>query len=246
MTSKTKFEASIGDRKISGYAESEKDAENLIRSFVSSDKPKILVNFILDETGSMSGMRNEAINGFNKYVEDLKADDAADYLMTFVKFDSHRTEFVSRSLPIADIKPLTEETYRPGAMTNLYDVIGDVVSESKNTEKVITVILTDGKENCSQRWTKEKTNELIRGCEKAGQAFVYLGVSADAWANEHLLHGTMSVNNILRSSGNRGLGASYGGAFASTVMYAAGASADSLVSEETRQMVADASDRPVD
>lgn len=146
---------------------------------------EILVNFVLDETGSMSVCLDATISGFNEYVTGLKAR-SEKILFTLTQWDSNRFNVVYNSEPIKNVKKLTYETYRPGQSTPLYDAIAKTIRavEAKGEKKgrsVLCVIMTDGEENASREWTLDKLRNLIKQKEKDHWTFVYLGANQDAW-----------------------------------------------------------------
>lgn len=193
----------------------------------------ILVNFVLDETGSMQSCLEPTISGFNEYVQGLQKDKKKKYLFTLTQWDARRFKVVYNSEPIKNVKPLTKETYVPGDMTPLYDAIAKTIiavdAKINNENKkyaVLCVIMTDGHENASREYTLEAVRALIQAKEKMGWTFVYLGANQDAWAVGQTLGlhigNTMSydtkktkgafrglaVNTALYASSGRGCGQS--------------------------------------
>ena len=134
----------------------------------------------------MQDKKEETIAGFNEYLESLSK--KRNVLMTLTKFDSRKTDIVCSSVPVNKVKPLDGESYRPGETTPLYDAIGRTIRNAEDTTKkypgisVLFVILTDGLENASTEWTKEKIVDLIKEKEKDGWTFAYLGAGQDARA----------------------------------------------------------------
>jgi len=124
---------------------------------------------ILDRSGSMSSIRDDAMGGFNSFIEDQKKE-AGDALVTLVQFD-HEYEVVYSGKQVQDVRPLTAETYVPRGQTALLDAIGRTINEvgarlSAMTEddrpgKVIAVVITDGHENASHEFRQDKIKEMI-------------------------------------------------------------------------------------
>lgn len=138
------------------------------------------VVFLLDETGSMGSVVDKTIEGFNNYLKELKVDRGDSVLFTFRKFDSNGIKNVCTDVPISMVPLLSKETYKPGAMTNLYDAIGRTIEEAgtlKEAETTIFVILTDGYENCSVYYTHDAVKSLI---DSKNWTFVFLGAGIDA------------------------------------------------------------------
>ena len=147
---------------------------------------KLNISFVLDETGSMFPVANETIDGFNKYLKDIKAErKGKPTSFTLTLFNTRKTEIRYDAVPLGKVKKLNDETYCPDAYTPLYDAIGKTVRTLESSigkkGKAIVVILTDGDENSSKEWTQKSIFQLIEKKQKEGWAFVYLGANQDAW-----------------------------------------------------------------
>jgi len=149
-----------------------------------------LINFVLDETGSMAECLDATISGFNEYIQTLKSDvkEDAPIRMSLTKFNSSRIETVYTNKSIQEVPSLDKVSYVPNAMTPLYDALAQTVefvdkelTGRRRKPKIICVVLTDGLENASKKFNKEKISELIKEKEKNGWNFVYLGANQDAW-----------------------------------------------------------------
>ena len=150
-------------------------------------KKKMLVSFVLDETGSMQSVKKETICGFNEYIQTLKDEKSAgDIRFTLTKFNSGKIEVVHDSVKLEKVNPLCEESYRPANMTPLYDAIGKTIRslEDKMDGKKATalvVIQTDGNENHSKEFNRDSIFNLIDEKRTAGWTFAFLGADQDAW-----------------------------------------------------------------
>jgi hypothetical protein len=148
---------------------------------------KLYVSFVLDETGSMQGVKEQTISGFNEYVDTLKAEkNAKDIRFTLTKFNSEKVEMVHESVKTSKVAHLNNETYRPAALTPLYDAIGRTIrSLEKKIEgkkrKALVVIQTDGFENHSKEFNQKGIFDLIEEKKKEGWTFAFLGADQDAW-----------------------------------------------------------------
>lgn len=173
----------------------------------NKDRAKTLVAFLLDRTGSMESVKKETIGGFNGYLDELnKKKEGKDIIFHFTQFDTISIDVLADSVPLKNVKKLTEETYQPRGGTPLYDAIGKTIraiEEKANGHKVLFVTLTDGEENSSSEWTQATIKDLIKEKEsKHHWTFSYIGVSPEAWAaNQHLAAGTIGASNVLRSTG---------------------------------------------
>ena len=150
-----------------------------------NQKPRVLVNVILDKSGSMASKLNDVIEGFNAYVKGLTKEDKVDYLFSLTLFDTV-VAYRDVAIPLGSVRKLDMQTYVPGGNTALNDAIGITVrkveGDSPQVDKVITVIMTDGEENSSREWTHDAVKSLIEQKEKEGVwTFVFLGAAPDAW-----------------------------------------------------------------
>lgn len=146
--------------------------------------------FILDQSGSMYGQEKDVIGGFNSMI-DAQNDQEGDVLVTTVMF-SNRSQMVHDRENAKNIRHLTEDDYRPGGSTALYDAIGETVSHIRTIhkyarkedvpEKTIVAITTDGQENASNRWSADEVRKLIEECRKDGWEFLFLAEDLDAAA----------------------------------------------------------------
>ena len=150
-----------------------------------SPKQRVLVNVILDKSGSMASKLNDVIEGFNAYVDGLAREDKVEYLFSLTLFD---TVVVYRhvAIPLSRVQKLDPRSYLPGGNTALNDAIGITVrkvdGDRPRVDKVVTVIMTDGEENSSREWSHEGVKALIEQKEKDGTwTFVFLGAAPDAW-----------------------------------------------------------------
>lgn len=135
--------------------------------------------FILDKSGSMSSMRQQAITGFNRYIASQRALPGVTRL-TFVQFDDKR-EVVYESRNVKDVPELDLATYIPDGYTALNDAVGFVLSEHLATcspdETNIIAILTDGAENASKEYNQEQIKQLLAAAEAKGWEVLFLGAN---------------------------------------------------------------------
>ena len=145
--------------------------------------------FILDRSGSMSGLESDTIGGFNAMLEKQKKEEG-EALVSTVLF-SNRNEVIHDRVDIRDVRPLTERDYTVGGCTALLDAIGGAIHHIGNVHKyarkedvpqrTLFVITTDGMENASRIYTAEKVRKMIRlEQEEYGWEFLFLGANIDA------------------------------------------------------------------
>lgn len=157
-----------------------------------SDAPKpdvkMIVAFLLDETGSMMSVRDATISGFNEYVGTLALRNP-NALMSLRLFSSEKFATVAQLTPLPLVAKLTYDSYAPGGGTPLYDSIARLIRETDDATaaiqpppEILFVIMTDGEENSSREFNRDRIFALISEKQAKGWTFVYLGANQDAWA----------------------------------------------------------------
>ena len=145
--------------------------------------------FILDRSGSMAGLEDDTIGGFNAFVEKQKKTEG-EALLSAVLF-SDDSEVIYDRVDIRKIETMTEAQYRVGGCTALLDAIGGAVHHIKNVHKyareedrpgkTIFVITTDGMENASRAYSYDEVQRMVKHeQEKYGWEFLFLGANMDA------------------------------------------------------------------
>ena len=147
--------------------------------------------FILDRSGSMSGLEGDTIGGFNSMIEKQKKQEGECYVST-VLFDDE-SEVLHDRVKLGDIPKMTDRDYTVRGCTALIDAIGGAIHHIGNIHKyarpedvpehTMFVITTDGQENASHRYNSEQVKKMIeRQKEKYGWEFLFLGANIDAVA----------------------------------------------------------------
>ena len=145
--------------------------------------------FILDRSGSMAGLEDDTIGGFNSMLEKQKQESGEAYVSTIL-FDNHR-EVIHDRVDIQKIEPMTRGQYYVRGSTALLDAVGNAIRhignihkyarEEDRPEKTLFVITTDGMENASREYSYDKVRRMIeREKEKYGWEFIFLGANIDA------------------------------------------------------------------
>ena len=145
--------------------------------------------FILDRSGSMSGLERDTIGGFNSMIEKQKKQDGECIVSTILFDDESRV--IHDRVSLDEIRPMTEDDYFVGGCTALIDAIGGAIHHIGNVHKyareedvpenTIFIITTDGQENASHKYTSEQVKKMIeRQKEKYGWEFLFIGANIDA------------------------------------------------------------------
>lgn len=145
--------------------------------------------FILDKSGSMSGLESDTIGGYNAMLKKQQEEDG-EAIVTTILFDDNY-EILHDRTNIKGIKPITDREYYVGGLTALLDAIGKtinkIVNATKHTakehqaDKVMFVITTDGMENASKEFGYEKIKAMIEKQKTDyGWEFIFLGANIDA------------------------------------------------------------------
>lgn len=145
--------------------------------------------FILDRSGSMSGLEADTIGGFNSMIEKQKKADGEAMIST-VLFDNV-SEVIHDRVSVLDFQPMTDKDYTVRGCTALLDAIGGAIHHIGNIHKyaraedvpehTLFVITTDGMENASRHYNAERVKQMIeRQKARYGWEFLFLGANIDA------------------------------------------------------------------
>ena len=139
---------------------------------------EVEIVFILDRSGSMGGLENDTIGGYNSFIKSKKGLNAK---LTTVLFDN-QIEVLHDRVDIKKVNKLTEKDYYVRGCTALMDAIGFTINKITpvgKDKKVIFVITTDGLENASKEYTKSKIKKMIE--KRKDWEFLYLGANIDSY-----------------------------------------------------------------
>lgn len=147
--------------------------------------------FILDRSGSMSGLEGDTIGGFNSMIEKQKRE-AGEAVVSTVLFDGESVVIHDR-LPLDKVPRMTAAEYFTRGCTALLDAVGGAIHHIGNVhkyarkedvpEKTLFIIITDGYENASRRYDYDSVRRMIqRQKEKYNWEFLFLGANIDAAA----------------------------------------------------------------
>ena len=151
---------------------------------------RLLVALVLDKSTSMNTIAKETIENTNKQFEELrKSDDAVNTYVAFFTFDTLANSVFKdengnpKLVPCSELKDISELDYHPHGYTAMYDGVGDAITylamEAKSWDDVLVVIISDGDENMSKRFTSERIASMVKEMTDSGWTFTYIGANQD-------------------------------------------------------------------
>lgn len=152
---------------------------------------KIYNLIILDESGSMSSIYNQALSGINETINGIRQNQEKypeqKHFVSIVTFEGNGMSGVKtrrKCKPVGEVSDMTKKDYQPGGCTPLYDAMGMAISELDRKvddgDGVLVTIITDGMENSSQEYSGRAVKDLVAMQRKKGWTFVYIGANQDA------------------------------------------------------------------
>ena len=152
---------------------------------------KIYNLIVLDESGSMNSIYNQALSGINEVINGIRQNQEKypeqKHFVSIVTFEGEGMSGVKTRrdcVPVGEVADLTKKDYRPGGCTPLYDAMGKAISELDRKvevgDGVLVTIITDGMENSSQEYSGRAVKNLVAMQRKKGWTFAYIGANQDA------------------------------------------------------------------
>ncbi len=146
-------------------------------------KNRVYNLIIVDESGSMNSIRQQAFSGMNETLQTIKivAEQKPDMEqhVTLITFDSDHTKFHYDNAEGLNVVPLHERDYQPGGCTPLYDAIGLGISKvnavTRDGDTVLVTIITDGYENASREYNLKMVKNLIVKLKNQNWTFTFIG-----------------------------------------------------------------------
>lgn len=162
---------------------------------------KTIYHFIIDKSGSMSGMQHQAVEGFNvqvKTLQELKQTyPDQDYTVSLTFFNENVRDIISNG-KVEQLVPMNPKTFLPNGSTALLDAIGKSIYQiksdfgpalSSDEASVVMVIITDGEENASRFYTYHEIARMIKELDETEKwTFSFLGADLDAIHTSQMLN----------------------------------------------------------
>lgn len=209
----TKPEAENMSDEIEAKAESteakaESEAEKA-EANTDGEKSRIYNLLIVDESGSMSHLRQSTLSGINETLNTIRSAqkefaDTQEHYVTLVTFDSggnrHDVRTIIDCEPIGNVGEFND--YQPNGCTPLYDAMGNSIVQLQSKMKgdpkatALVTVLTDGLENSSREWDAKAVRQLIERLTEEGWSFSYMGSAHDVKSVTDLL----SIHNVMEFS----------------------------------------------
>lgn len=168
---------------------------------VSEETKRVHNLIILDESGSMQSIYQPALTGVNETLQTIresqKEHKGQTHFVSLIAFDSGHYNQIYCNAPAEKAIDITQEQYRPGGCTPLYDAMGRSINELRpNVVKgdvVLVTVITDGYENDSREYNGKAIKSLVEAMKKEGWVFTYIGANQDVEA----VAASMSIDNRL-------------------------------------------------
>ena len=165
---------------------------------------KNIINLmILDASGSMESIYNQALSGVNETIQTIrmgkKEHPEFEQTLMLASFNSGKNYLNVKysATPIDEVKEITREDYIACGCTALYDAMGEMISELKRKvtpeDRVLVTVITDGYENASIHWNGPQIKSLVEELRQTGWTFTYIGANQDVEA----VAGSMGILNSL-------------------------------------------------
>ena len=176
-------------------------------------KQKIYNLIVLDASGSMYTIRQEAIAGVVETVQTIRSaqekNAGQEQLLSLVVFNGSSIATVYDRMPIANVPDFNEKDYQPTDNTPLYDAMGNAITHLRRhiqeDDNVLVTIITDGYENSSVEWNRQQILQLVEEQKKTNWLFTYIGANQDALAVAKDMGIDHSLNFRSDSKGTKGM-----------------------------------------
>ena len=169
-------------------------------------KKRVFNLIILDESGSMSSIERQAIDGVNETVQTIRAAQKKhpeqEHYVTLVSFNSDAVKTIYDKVEANRVEELSDEQYQPSCCTPLYDAMGNALTNLRKSvaddDVVLVIVITDGHENSSREYRGAAIKSLVESLKAKGWIFTYIGANQDVVK----VASTLSITNTLSFSAN--------------------------------------------
>jgi uncharacterized protein YegL len=164
---------------------------------------KIFNLIIIDESGSMDCIKQQAIDSVNETIQTIRAaqerNESQEHFVSIVSFNDN-VKTISDCVAVDEVQELTKNTYQPNCCTALYDAMGLSLNALRkkvaDEDKVLVTVVTDGYENASREYSGMAVKALVEELKETGWVFAYIGANHDveAAATSIAIENTMSFD----------------------------------------------------
>ena len=163
-------------------------------------KTRIFNLIIIDESGSMGTIKQQAINSVNETIQTIRAaqqrNENQEHFVTLVSFND-MVKTINECVAVDEVQELTAETYLPDCCTALYDAMGMSLNALRkkvaDEDKVLVTVITDGYENASREYSGKAIKALVEELKTKGWVFAYIGANH----NVEAAAASMSITNTM-------------------------------------------------
>lgn len=149
-------------------------------------KTRIFNLIIIDESGSMQSIKNEAINNVNETIQTIRSAKGKhkdqEHYVSIVSFNND-VKTISDCVPVAQVSEIDDQSYQPNCCTALYDAMGVSLCALRKrvaeVDRVLVTIVTDGEENASKEYNCVSIKALVDELKAKGWVFAYIGANHD-------------------------------------------------------------------
>ncbi len=167
-------------------------------------KQRVFNLIILDESGSMSSIERQAVDGVNETIQTIRSAQRKhkeqEHIVSLFTFNSDGVKTIYDKTPAGETATLTADMYRPGCCTPLYDAMGIALTSLRKSvadnDAVLVTIITDGEENASREYNASHIKSLVESLKSKGWLFTYIGANQDVRRTA----ATISITNTLSFS----------------------------------------------